>query len=230
MEIEKRLVLLQSIYQIYDDFVADLDVACRKTCAVCCTCNVTLTTLEGLLIVRQLTGQQQEIVFDQVRRALPQARFQPTISINRMAQMCAQGIDIPDETADPGMGRCLLLSSEICPIYATRPIACRTMLSTTVCTQGGQAHVPPFVLTVNQTILQYLEAIDTPGFSGNLIDILALFSNAQQKDAYEAQRLPPIPAGLTPNLDLSVLMIPPEHRKRIAPLLQSIQQAIGQIQ
>jgi hypothetical protein len=31
-------------------------------------------------------------------------------------------------------------------------------------------------------------------------------------------------------MDLPVLMIPPEHRKRITPLLQKMQQAIAQAQ
>jgi hypothetical protein len=83
-------------------------------------------------------------------------------------------------------------------------------------------------MTVNQTILQYLEAIDTPGYSGNLVDILTFLADPIHTDAYESGQLPPAPAGLTANMDLPVLMIPPEHRKRITPLLQKMQQAIVQ--
>jgi hypothetical protein len=178
------------------------------------------------LIINQLTGQQQSDVFDRVHRSQAQGRFQPTISINQMAQMCAQGIDIPEESADPGIGDCPLLERDLCPIYSLRPFACRSMLSTAACSHGGEAWVPPFVLTVNQTIMQYLEAIDTPGYSGNFIDILTFLSDPMHKRAYESGQLPPAPAGLTTNMDLSVLMIPPEHRKRMTPLLQHIQQAI----
>jgi Fe-S-cluster containining protein len=228
MDINKRLALLKVIYQLFDDFVADQAVACRKACAVCCTCNVTLTTLEGLLIVDQLTGQHRASIFERLLPFRTKGRFQPTISINQMAQMCLQGIDIPEESADPGMGDCPLLEENACPIYQLRPFACRSMLSTAVCSRGGEAHISPFIMTVNQTILQYLEAIDTPGYSGNFIDILTFFSEPMNKDAYESENLPPAPAGLTTNMDLPVLMIPPEHRSRITPLLRKIQQAIVQ--
>jgi Fe-S-cluster containining protein len=228
MDIQNRLILLKAINQLFDDFVADQAVACRKSCAVCCTCNVTLTTLEGFLIVDQLAGPQQASLFERLQPFRTKERFQPTISINQMARMCLQGIDIPEESADPGMGDCPLLEEDFCPIYQLRPFACRSMLSTAVCSRGGEARISPFIMTVNQTILQYLEAIDTPGYSGNLIDILNFLADPMHKDAYESGQLPPAPAGLTNNMDLPVLMIPPEHRKRMTPLLQKMRQAIGQ--
>lgn len=104
------------------------------------------------------------------------------------------------------------------------------MLSSVVCSRGGEARISPFVMTVNQTILQYLEAIDTPGYSGNLIDIVTFLSDPMHKNAYESEQLPTAPAGLTTNTDLPALMIPPEHRKRMTPLLQKIEQAIAQAQ
>jgi Fe-S-cluster containining protein len=228
MNIQNRLTLLRAINQLFDDFIADQAVACQKACAVCCTCNVTLTTLEGFLIVDQLTGQQRTNLSARLRLFRTKGRFQPTISINQMAQMCLQRIDIPEESADPGMGDCPLLKEELCPVYSSRPFACRSMLSTVVCSRGGEARISPFVMTVNQTILQYLEAIDTPGYSGNLVDILTFLADPMHKDAYESGQLPKAPAGLTTNMDLPVLMIPPEHRKHMTPLLQKIEQAIVQ--
>jgi Fe-S-cluster containining protein len=228
MNIQNRLTLLKAINQLFDDFIAGQAVACRKACAVCCTCNVTLTTLEGFLIVDQLTGRQRSNVFARLQPFKAKDRFQPSISINQMARMCLQGIDIPEESADPGMGDCPLLKEQLCPVYSLRPFACRSMLSTRVCGRGGEARISPFVMTVNQTILQYLEAIDTPGFSGNLIDILTFLADPVHKDAYESGQLPPAPEGLTANVDLPVLMIPPEHRKRMTPLLRKIEQAIVQ--
>lgn len=228
MDIQNRLTLLKAIHHLFDDFVADQAVACRQACAVCCTCNVTLTTLEGFLIIDQLSEQQRTDVFDRLQPFRTMGRFQPTISINQMARMCLQGIEIPEESADPEMGDCPLLEEDLCPIYSLRPFACRSMLSTVVCSRGGEARISPFVMTVSQTILQYLEAIDTPGYSGNFIDILTFLADPVHKDAYESGQLPPAPAGLTTNLDLPVLMIPPEHRKRMTPLLRKLQGAIVQ--
>jgi Fe-S-cluster containining protein len=229
MDIKNRMILLKKVTRIYEDFVAEHAVACRKQCAVCCTCNVTLTTLEGLLLINQVADEQHKHLFAQIKTSIAQPRFQPTTSINQMAQMCVQGLDIPDETADPAMGDCPLLDNESCPVYLSRPFACRAMLSTVSCRPGGQAQITPFVLTVNQIFLQYLEAIDVPGFSGNLIDILAFLSEPQHQHAYETGQIAAPPAGLTKNLQLSVLMIPPEHRERIAPLLQKVRQAILQV-
>ena len=50
MNLAKKLVVLEQIYEIYDNFAKGLDVACKKYCANCCTRNVTMTTLEGYKI------------------------------------------------------------------------------------------------------------------------------------------------------------------------------------
>jgi Fe-S-cluster containining protein len=226
MDIQKRLAALKAINQLFDEVTADQQLACRKACALCCTCNVTLTTLEGYLMVEPLTGQQRADLYDRMQPFRKKARFQPTISINQMARMCLQGADIPDESADPGMGRCPLLDQNICPIYSSRPFACRSMLSTVVCSQDGEARISPFVMTVNQVIMQYLEAIDTPGYSGNLIDILTFLCDPLNQDLYESRQLPAAPPALTANMELPVLMIPAEHRTPMAPLVQKIERAI----
>jgi Fe-S-cluster containining protein len=230
MDIQNRLIVLKTIYQLFDDVAADQALACRKACAVCCTSNVTLTTLEGVFIMGQLSGQQRAALLDRMQPFRTRERFQPTISINRMAQMCLQGIDIPPESADPGIGHCPLLDRDICPIYSSRPFACRSMLSTMVCSRGGEASISPFVMTVSQAMLQYLEAIDIPGYSGNLVDILTFLSDPSRQGQYESRQLPPVPAGLTANMVAPVLMIPAGHRKRMAPLVQKIEQAIVQAQ
>jgi Fe-S-cluster containining protein len=227
MQLPKRLALLKRIDQIFRDGVAGQAVACRQHCAVCCTCNVTLTTLEAWRIVNQLAEDQRDRVMARVKTALDRPRFQPTISINHMAQMCVQGMEIPDEAADPGLGDCPLLDGDLCSIYAVRPLACRVMLSTVACRRGGEARIPPFVMTVSQVLLQYLEAVDIPGFSGNLIDMIAFISDPLQQHAYEYERLTSPPHGLTRNRNIPMLMIPAEHRKQIEPLLETIRQALS---
>ena len=227
MQIPKRLALLKRIDQIFHDVIADQALACRQHCAVCCTCNVTLTTLEGWRIINRLPDDQRDRVMARIKTALARPRFQPTISINHMARMCLQEMDIPDEATNPGMGDCALLDSDLCSIYAVRPLACRVMLSVATCRRNGEARIPPYMMTVSQILLQCLEAIDIPGFSGNLIDILAFLSDPRQQYAYACEQLTTPPEGLTRNQDIPMLMIPPQHRKRIAPLLETIQQALA---
>ncbi|MEE8430140.1 MAG: hypothetical protein V3S16_02730 [Candidatus Desulfatibia sp.] len=52
MEINTKRAVWEQICRIYDDFIGKLEPVCQKYCAHCCTCNVTLTTLEGYRIVK----------------------------------------------------------------------------------------------------------------------------------------------------------------------------------
>ena len=56
MDLENRLAALG---HIYDEFAATLDLACKKTCAHCCTFHVTLTTLEGYKIFNCLPSDSK---------------------------------------------------------------------------------------------------------------------------------------------------------------------------
>lgn len=217
---------LAAIYDIYDDFVADYDLACRKECAHCCTCNVTATSLEGLLIVRHLGATAKSPRLPPIEAAGDQPRFQPRTTINALADLCARGEEVPEEAADPNVGACPWLNDETCPIYAVRPFGCRAMVSRTDCGRTGEADMPEFVLTVNNVFLQYIESMDTNGLSGNLIDILLFLSAPEHRRAYEAQEKLNAHNTLLANRPAPVLMVPPEHRQRIQPLLQKVYKAI----
>jgi hypothetical protein len=54
MDLNNKLAALDQIYQIYDNFVSGLELACRKYCAHCCTTGVNLTTVEGYKIIKKL--------------------------------------------------------------------------------------------------------------------------------------------------------------------------------
>ena len=44
---ETRLAVLDRLYQLHRELTRTMDHCCQRECNVCCTCNVTLTTLEG---------------------------------------------------------------------------------------------------------------------------------------------------------------------------------------
>ena len=226
MNIERRCRLLQEIYRRYDEFIAPYDLACRKGCAPCCTCNVTLTTLEGLLILRQLDqfGPPGWIV--RLLAAQSKPRYQPGTTINQLAELCARDESVPEEFADPQDGPCFLLSDATCPLYAVRPLGCRAMVSKSDCKADGSADMPEFVLTVNNLFSQYIESIDVQGLSGNLVDVLLFLSDPRQRQSYEAGQALDRPPALLANRPAPVLMVPPEHRQRIEPWLKVIQQAV----
>ena len=80
----------------------------------------------------------------------------------------------------------------------------------------------PFMLTVNDVFLQHLEHIDAQGYTGNFSDVMQFLSSDDNRQNYAAGQLGRPPAGLVANQPVFVLMIPPEHRERIQPILKQI--------
>lgn len=228
MDIESRCRRLESIYTVYDAFIAATDRACRRHCACCCTCNVTGTTLEGWLLHERLAAGAAEygLIMEKLPQTAPGARFRPKLTINEMVRFCLQDQALPEEQNDPGAGNCPFLDGDTCSIYAVRPFGCRAMLSTIDCAIGEQAHMPPLILSANNVVMQYIEALDRPGASGNMIDILLFLSDPGRRRAYETRQPPTWPRSLRANQPFPALMIPPEHRAAIQPLLQSLKKSV----
>jgi hypothetical protein len=78
------------------------------------------------------------------------------------------------------------------------------------------------VLTVNDLFLQHIEHIDAKGYSGNFSDILRFLDQPQAAASYQQGQLDTPPEGLLANQPLFTLMIPPEHREAVAPVLTAI--------
>jgi hypothetical protein len=100
MNLDLRLAILKKIYRLYDNFFADLDIACKKYCAECCTLNVTITTLEGYLIADHMVANDLSDGFQKVQNAVSQKRFKPQTTTNRLSALCIQGKDLPEEKND----------------------------------------------------------------------------------------------------------------------------------
>jgi Fe-S-cluster containining protein len=227
MLLEKRRHLTDDLMQIHDRFCVPFAAACRKGCAACCTDKVVVTTLEGLAIIEFL---EKEGPADWTARPEPapgQQGFRPLQTINQWAAQClADNEPEEDVGPEPATGICSFLTAAACPIYAVRPLACRAMLSRTNCTPGGAAEMPEEVLALNTVCMQYLEAIDRPGLSGNLSDIMRFLADPQHRQAYRAGRIDCVPEGLLPNRSLPALMVPPEQRDRLRPVIHELQMVI----
>jgi Fe-S-cluster containining protein len=221
-ELKRKLAALERIYDVYEAFIHPFHLACRPLCAACCTCNVTLTTLEGYHLIGRLRPDQRRTVFDSVRKAAANKRYQPLLTINQIAAMCRDGKAIPEEANDPLWGRCPLLKADSCPVYELRPFGCRCMVSRSDCRKSGQADIDELVLSVNHLILQYIEHLDTGGTTGNLIDVLLFFASKQNREAYLKGGKTAGRPALVPNHAIPVLMIPPEHRQHVLPILKKI--------
>jgi len=222
MTIEQKLDLLNRIYGIYDAFARGLDVACRKYCAHCCTSNVSLTTLEGYRLVHSREPDQLEHLQQCLEPAIEKRVFRPLLTTNRIAELCRQGREIPEEVFGDPAEICPLLEENACPVYSLRPFGCRCLVSRVPCRESGTAEMPDFVLTVNTVFLQMIEHLDATGCTGNLADVLLCLLAADNRQAYREGRLSCSATGLIGNRPLTVLMVPPEHRNRLQPILGAL--------
>jgi Fe-S-cluster containining protein len=215
----KKLEALKLIYTAYDDFVKSLDIACKKYCAHCCTANVTLTTLEGYRIVDGLIAGEQAEVLETIQTASGGKRFQSQMTFNQLAVLCAEGIEPPEEESTAAWEQCRFLTENQCLFYELRPFGCRCLVSRKNCGRAGFAEIDDFVLSVNTVFMQTIEHVDRQGCTGNLMDILKLMVPEENRRAYAENGLHCSVAGFIANHPLKVLMIPPEHRMQMEPIL-----------
>ena len=173
-------------------------------------------------IVAHLEKSGQTNYLETIANCAHAERFVPRVSINRMADICARDGDPPEEPLNPEAGPCPVLAEDACPLYAVRPFGCRCMVSARNCGKTGFADMDPFILTVNDVFLQHLEHIDAQGYTGNFTDVMQFLSSDDNRQSYAAGQLSRPPAGLVANQPVFVLMIPPEHRERVQPILKQI--------
>lgn len=224
MDLDLRLELLDQLYAIYGDFIRRQPLACTKGCSQCCTCNLTVTTLEGEYLRRRLSPEQHGKVIQRLVSVADRPRYRPTVTLNGLADICARGGDPPEEENDPDWGACPLLADDLCPLYDLRPFGCRCMVSRHDCRKTGYAEIDPLVLTVNDLFLQHIEHIDAKGYSGNFSDILLFLDQPEAQARYGQGQLDAPPENLLANQPLFTLMIPPEHREAVAPILRRIRE------
>jgi len=75
---------------------------------------------------------------------------------------------------------------------------------------------------VNTLFLQTVEHVDADGCSGNLLDVLEVLASAEKRTAYAEGALHCTGNGLIANRPMQVLMLPPEQRERIEPILSKL--------
>jgi Fe-S-cluster containining protein len=222
MNLDQRLNVLEKIYGLYDDIVKNMEMACKKYCASCCTSNVTMTTLEGYLITDHMISNAQVDIFKTVQAKISENRFKPKTTFNRLADLCVKGNDPPEENKKHSNKSCPVLKNNLCPIYGIRPFGCRCFMSTHDCGKAGYAEVDPFTMTLNNLFMQFIEHIDSMGYSGNFADVLLLMISKKNQNNYKLNALNHPGAGFVSNFKINVLMIPPEHRMKVKPVLEEL--------
>ncbi len=163
-------------------------------------------------------------VIGKIRSALKIERYRPQITTNRLAKRYADGIDASQDNVGPHLSACAILSDHLCPIYELRPFGCRCLVSRHNCSDTGYAEIDDFVLSVNTVFLQTIEHVDAGGCSGNLIDILWMMADVKNRENYRSLALHCSANRLIPNQHLEVMMLPPEHREKMEPILEKLRQ------
>ena len=223
MNTDTKLAVLDQIYKICDDFAETPDLACQRYCAACCTRNVTLTTLEGYRIAEHIISNGKSDLFAKLENESDKKRFHPLTTTNRLAVLCMEGKEPPEEENDASFGSCPFLTDDECPVYPVRPFGCRCFVSKQDCRETGFADVEPSVIAVNNVFLQYIEHVDAQGYSGNLTDILLFMESEDNRQSYMNGDLKRIPERLIQNSPIKVVLVSPEHRDRVEPVLKSLQ-------
>lgn len=219
---------LTHIYQLYDRITGSTALACGPGCAGCCTCNVTLTSLEARLMTDSLPSSRRRTLYAAITQKFPEKRYIFKTSTNRFARLCMENADLPEEENDPSWGKCPLLENDLCTVYDVRPFGCRAMVSETDCRDTGSAQMPPWILTVNNVFLQAIEHLDLNGYSGNLSDMLLLSLSGNDMTGQAIQNHDLINNGLfVKNEPITCLMIPPEHREQMASIVRDLSDLIN---
>lgn len=214
---------LNKIYLLYDRIMDSATLTCGPTCARCCTCNVTLTSLEARFMTVNLPATLRKTLHTAVTQSFPAKRYIPQMTTNQFARLCMEGKDIPDEENDPSWGKCPLLEKDLCTVYDVRPFGCRAMVSETDCRDTGCAQMPPWILTMNNVFLQTIEHLDQKGFSGNLSDMLQTTLSGNDLTHQDIQNHDPKnKAWFVKNEPVKSLMIPPEHREQMDPIVKNL--------
>jgi hypothetical protein len=222
MAIERKLKALDRVYAVFDEFVRTQETACKMHCHQCCTTHVTLTTLEAYKICETLPCSEREKLMGAIGAAGALKRFRPAVTTNHLAEICAADQEPPPEDEAFANEKCPLLTQDLCSIYALRPFNCRCFISRSPCEPSGCADVDEAVLAVNTLFLQTIEHLDADGCSGNLLDVLAVMEDAQKRAAYAAGGLHCTGSGLIANRPLKVLMLPPQQRDTVEPIMRKL--------
>jgi hypothetical protein len=164
----------------------------------------------------------QADLFKNIQSKISRNRFKPQITTNRLADLCMKGDDPPEEEKKHSNKSCPVLKDNLCPIYEVRPFGCRCFISKHDCSKAGYAEVDPFAMTINTLFMQFVEHIDSMGFSGNFADVLLLMASKENHVYYKMNILNHPGADLVPNLKIKVLMVPPEHRMKVKPVLDAL--------
>ena len=185
---------LAAVYNVYSEWVDGLPLACRKGCAACCTRSVTMTSLEGELVLDFVERAGRGKRLREMLIKAGQGQSKAAITTNQYAAACLNQREVDcDIPGSWDMRPCVFLAENTCSIYAVRPFGCRSFGSLVQCDTEGAAVMTPIHLSVNTVFTQVIEHISSDGgYWSTMTDIL-LGLAVGRNPAWEAHLLPALP-------------------------------------
>lgn len=209
---EQKKKLLQGIYTVYSGWISRFPLACKKGCSDCCTQSVTMSSLEGRIILDFIEkDNKKKWLRERLAQALPETG-RAGLTMNQFAEACLK----QEETGDDSPGSwnfmpCVFLKQNICTIYGMRPFGCRSFGSLVKCTAGRAAEMAPIHLAVNTVFTQIVEHISSSeGYWGNMAVILKHLLGMEEKSGS---------AGLLPARPIPGFLLEPREREIVQALL-----------
>ncbi|MEW6530350.1 MAG: hypothetical protein AB1473_05905 [Thermodesulfobacteriota bacterium] len=217
-----KMKLLRAMYDLYDREVRRFPAACRQECSACCTRSVLATTLEVAYALEELT----EVRLQELYRLIPpdsqENRLRPMFTVNELAGYCLRKEEPPPESSVHHSVPCPFRNADGCAVYEVRPFACRSMWSTRVCADDGEAEMPALLVTLNGVFFQVLEHLDAGGLYGNVLDVFELLGNSGLRIAYGSGEDLQATVSLLRTRANPGFIVPVEHRPEIARLLGTL--------
>ena len=170
----------------------------------------------------ELTDVRLQELYKLIPRDSQEDRLRPQFTVNELAGYCLRKEEPPPESHARHVAPCPFRSDDGCAIYEVRPFACRSMWSTRVCAQDGEADMPALLVTLNGAFFQILEHLDAGGLYGNLLDLLDFLGNSDVRTAYGSEKKLEATASLLRTQANPGFIVPPEHRPEIARVIGTL--------
>jgi len=213
--------VLHAVYRVYSRWVESFPLACHMGCSACCTRSVTMTSLEGEMILDFVKGKGGEKWLREKLALVVPEQSRPGISTNMFAEACLNHRELDGETFGCwDFAPCVFLEEQICTIYEARPFGCRSFGSLAQCAADREAEMAPIHLAVNTVFTQVIEHIDSDGgYWSTMTDILHSLADSESRHLKKLlQPARPVPGFL----------LEPREAKVVQVLLQQLSEGFSE--
>ncbi len=208
MDAKKQV--LEAVYGVYSQWVERFPLACRKGCGACCTRSVTMTSLEGEVILDFVRNNGRGKWLREKLARAGAGKGKAGVTMNQFAAACLNQQEAEGDLQDSwDFTPCIFLAKNICSIYAVRPFGCRSFGSLEECAAGSTAVMAPIHLAVNTVFSQIIEHVSSDGgYWSFMTDILLSLAGSRNRDG-TIRLLPalPVPGFLLDSREMQVVNV-----------------------